>query len=388
MFLSLFYTLRDKGIPVTLSQWMTVLEGLKKGLHGSSLSGFYFLCRAIVVTSEAEFDRFDQAFLTFFGYHSEEEDLPEELLQWLEKPQLTREDLSRLAEITGLTEGEIEALFAKRLQEQKEEHNGGHKWIGTKGFTAFGNRGQKLEGIRVGGESLHKSAYRIASQRRYRDWRDDCTLDMRQFQVALQSLRQLSKGVDRTQSAFDLEGTIQKTSANGGVLSIQYTYPRKNTIKLILLMDSGGSMEPYQTLCSMLFQSVRKTGGYQDLQIYYFHNYPGKLLYRSPTLALKGAVETEWLLRNTSSDYRIIIVGDGEMSMRELVGGWGRSPGMDWLLRLKDKYDHIIWLHPQQAPVGHSYWTQSFRLIESQFSMYQLTLDGLTRGVKQLLVNR
>lgn len=158
-------------------------------------------------------------------------------------------------------------MFARRLQDQKEEHNGGRKWIRTGGYTAFGNRGERMGGIRVGGESRYRSAYRIAGEWRYRDWRTDCTLDFRQFQQAFRGLRQLSRLTDAIKTELDVDATIQKTCQNGGMLRMEYTFPRKNTLKLLLLIDSGGSMEPYQRLCSMLFQVVDKAGHFKDLKI-------------------------------------------------------------------------------------------------------------------------
>ena len=151
MFLSLFYLLRANRLKVSLDEWLMLLEGMRKGLHGSTLDGFYTLCRAVVVTSEVDFDRFDQVFLEFFRGVEPQEQLPEELRKWLEHPELTREDIQRLQKFTGLSEEEIETLFARRLQDQKEEHNGGRKWIGTDGYTAFGNQGERMGGIRVGG---------------------------------------------------------------------------------------------------------------------------------------------------------------------------------------------------------------------------------------------
>ena len=189
-----------------------------------------------------------------------------------------------------------------------------------------------------------------------------------------------------------MEATIQKTCQNGGMLRMEYTFPRKNTLKLLLLIDSGGSMEPYQRLCSMLFQAVSKAGHFKDLKIFYFHNRPGNLVYKDPTLTLSSAVETEWILKNLSRDYRVIFIGDAEMSVNDLMGrrGAGRDlkSGMDWLREFKNHYSHIIWMHPQTCPSGHSYWTQSFDLIAQLFQMYQITLDGLSQGIQALLVNR
>lgn len=394
MFLSFFYLLRSSGLKVSLGEWLTLLDGLRHGLHGSSLSGFYVLCRSVVVHSEADFDRFDQAFVEFFGDIRHQEELPPELMKWLEHPELDQEELRKLSEITGLSVQEIEEQFAQRLQEQDEEHNGGRRWVGTGGYTPFGNHGQKLGGIRVGGRTLYRSAYRVAGERKYRDWRNDNTLDSRQFQMAFRSLRQLSSNSDGPRTELDIDETIRKTCDNAGNLKLEYTRPRKNTVKMMLLIDSGGSMDYYQELCSLLFQSVSKAGRFKDLKFYYFHNSLERRLYLEPTLNWRKTVPTEWVLNNIPEDYRVVIVGDAEMSVDELLSG-GRSggpvpegSGLFYLLKFKQRYSHLVWLHPQPRPRESSYWTRSFELLDQHFDMYQLSLDGLTRGMKKLMVNR
>lgn len=391
MFLNFFYLLRAKGISVSSNEWLMLMDALQKGLHQCSLSAFYLLCRSLVVKSETDFDLFDQAFSEFFSGIEDKENLSNELLRWLQHPELTKADKKVMAKITNLSEEEIERLFVLRQREQKKEHNEGRKWIGTGGFTAYGNSGEWMEGIRAGGDSQHMSAYRIAGERRYRDWRTDRTLNTRQFQMALRSLRLLSKREEDYKTELDIDETVRKTCSNAGNLEIQYTYPRKNKIKLIIIMDSGGSMEPYQQLCVTLFRAVSKEKHFQDLKFFYFHNRPSSIIYKTPDLTLINAVKTEELFRNLTSDYRVVLVGDAEMSMRELLGNRSESSsksGMDWLLQFKRKFPHIIWLHPQPRAQGKSYWTKSFDLIAEQFDMYPLTVSGLKEGMKKLMVNR
>ena len=375
MFLTFFYLLRASGINVSLSEWLTLMEGLRMDLHDSTLSGFYTLCRSVLLHSEADFDRFDQVFLEFFKDVKHVDEVPPEMLKWLEHPELDMVELERLSEITGLSAEEIEKMFAERLQGQDAEHNGGRKWVGTEGYTPFGHRGKQLGGIRVGGKSNYRSAYRVAGERKYRDWRKDNTIDSRQFQMAFRSLRQLSSNSDEPKTELDIDTTIRKTCDNAGNLSIEFTRPRKNALKLMLLMDSGGSMDYYRELCSLLFQSVSKAGRFKDLKVYYFHNAPGKRLYLDPTLDWRNSVLTEWVMNNIPSDYKVIIVGDASMSMQEL-------------LDLKRRYPHLIWLHPQPRPAYSSYWTQTFELLEKHFDMYQLSIDGMTKGMKKLMVRR
>ena len=395
MFLTFFYLLRASGINVSLSEWLTLMEGLRMDLHDSTLSGFYTLCRSVLLHSEADFDRFDQVFLEFFKDVKHVDEVPPEMLKWLEYPELDMVELERLSEITGLSVEEIEKMFAERLQGQDAEHNGGRKWVGTEGYTPFGHRGKQLGGIRVGGKSNYRSAYRVAGERKYRDWRKDNTIDSRQFQMAFRSLRQLSSNSDEPKTELDIDTTIRKTCDNAGNLSIEFTRPRKNALKLMLLMDSGGSMDYYRELCSLLFQSVSKAGRFKDLKVYYFHNAPGKRLYLDPTLDWRNSVLTEWVMNNIPSDYKVIIVGDASMSMQELLPSynWWKSDvpensGLALLLDLKRRYPHLIWLHPQPRPAYSSYWTQTFELLEKHFDMYQLSIDGMTKGMKKLMVRR
>ncbi len=395
MFLTFFYLLRASGINVSLSEWLTLMEGLRMDLHDSTLSGFYTLCRSVLLHSEADFDRFDQVFLEFFKDVKHVDEVPPEMLKWLEHPELDLVELERLSEITGLSVEEIEKMFAERLQGQDAEHNGGRKWVGTEGYTPFGHRGKQLGGIRVGGKSNYRSAYRVAGERKYRDWRKDNTIDSRQFQMAFRSLRQLSSNSDEPKTELDIDTTIRKTCDNAGNLSIEFTRPRKNALKLMLLMDSGGSMDYYRELCSLLFQSVSKAGRFKDLKVYYFHNAPGKRLYLDPTLDWRNSVLTEWVMNNIPSDYKVIIVGDASMSMQELLPSynWWKSDvpensGLALLLDLKRRYPHLIWLHPQPRPAYSSYWTQTFELLEKHFDMYQLSIDGMTKGMKKLMVRR
>ena len=395
MFLTFFYLLRASGINVSLSEWLTLMEGLRMDLHDSTLSGFYTLCRSVLLHSEADFDRFDQVFLEFFKDVKHVDEVPPEMLKWLEHPELDMVELERLSEITGLSVEEIEKMFAERLQGQDAEHNGGRKWVGTEGYTPFGHRGKQLGGIRVGGKSNYRSAYRVSGERKYRDWRKDNTIDSRQFQMAFRSLRQLSSNSDEPKTELDIDTTIRKTCDNAGNLSIEFTRPRKNALKLMLLMDSGGSMDYYRELCSLLFQSVSKAGRFKDLKVYYFHNAPGKRLYLDPTLDWRNSVLTEWVMNNIPSDYKVIIVGDASMSMQELLPSynWWKSDvpensGLALLLDLKRRYPHLIWLHPQPRPAYSSYWTQTFELLEKHFDMYQLSIDGMTKGMKKLMVRR
>ena len=399
MFVAFFYLLRQRGLDVSPNEWMTLLEGMEKGLHHSSLTGFYHLCRAIIVKSEVEYDRFDQIFLEFFKDVPFKGELPEELMDWLNHP---AQDLKRTLEelqAHGVFQDEsLEELLRRleeRLKEQDAEHNGGNYWVGTQGYTPWGNSGWHPNGIRIGGESQHKTAMSVAGERKFRDFRKDNKLDTRQFQMAFRLLRQLSVQADSTDKELDVDATIHDTCENAGTLKIQYKNPRKNTVKVLLLMDSGGSMDYYSGLCSQLFQAATKSNHFKELHTYYFHNCISGNLYETPQIWGSGDVTTEWVLQNFDSSYKVIIVGDAAMSpyeQREPHYNWGTRSygpsGMEWLERFRKQYPYLIWLNPEPMPKESNYWTQTHYQLGQIFNMYQLSAEGLEQGMKRLMVRR
>ena len=398
MFVAFFYLLRQRGLDVSLNEWMTLLEGMEKGLHRSGLTGFYHLCRSIVVKSEVEFDRFDQVFLEFFQDIPFKGDLPDEMMEWLEHPS---EDLKRTIEELrdfGFPDESMEELLKlleERLQEQDAEHNGGSKWVGTQGRTPWGNSGWHPNGIRIGGKGRFRTAMAVASERKFRDFRKDNTLDTRQFQMAFRLLRQLSVQAESNDKELDVDNTIHDTCENAGSLKIRYKNPRKNTVKVLLLMDSGGSMEYYAGLCSMLFQAATKSNHFKELHTYYFHNCIFSSLYQSPQLWRSGEVPTEWVLQNFDSSYKVIIVGDAAMNpyeLREKQFQWGKGTyapsGLEWLEKFRKQYPYLIWLNPEPLPEKPTYWTQTHWQLAQIFKMYDLSAEGLEKGMKQLMVRR
>ena len=398
MFSSFFYLLRKRGIAVSFNEWMTLMEALQKGLHHSSFTGFYYMCRAILVKSETDFDRFDGAFLEYFKDMEFTEELPKELLDWLENPKDKPKDtfdMDRAMQNQYLSSEEIQKMLLERLQEQKEEHNGGSYWVGTGGVSVFGNSGYSPKGIRVGGVSRYKTAFQVAGERNFRDFRNDNTLDTRQFQIAFRQLREFSSRIDAPKTEFDVDNTIKETCNNAGKLKVVYQKPRKNTVKVLLLMDSGGSIEYYSRLCSALFQSVSKSKHFKDLKVYYFHNSIYSKIYTEPSLRTKLAVDTNWILQNISSEYKVIIVGDAMMEPSELLSGSYYSygvrdsvPGIEWFQRFKQKYPHIIWMNPAKRPQWSGYWSHTYDVLSDVFAMYPLSVEGLNEGLKKLLVSR
>ena len=398
MFTAFFYLLRSRGLKVSMNEWMTLMEALDKGLHQSSFTGFYYLCRSVLVKSEADFDKFDGAFLEFFKGVEFEGELPPELMDWLTNPKEKpgdQFDMERAMQNEWISQAEIQKMFLERLEEQKEEHNGGSYWVGTGGVSVFGNSGFSPRGIRVGGEGGKRRAFQVASERKFRDFRQDNTLDTRQFQMAFRRLRQFSAKAEEAKTEFDIDGTIRETCDNAGKLKVVYDRPRKNTVKVLLLMDSGGSMDYYSRLCSMLFQAVSKSNHFKDLQVFYFHNCIYSKIYTDPQLRPKSVIPTEWILKNLSSEYKVIIVGDAQMEPSELLdpsyynyGAGDNITGIEWLSRFREKYPHLVWMNPSERPYWGGWWAKTYDIIRKDFDMYDLSIDGLNAALKKLMVNR
>ena len=400
MFSKFFYTLKDKGLEVSLGEWLDLQEALDKGLCESSLTQFYYVARMILVKSETEFDKFDMAFEECFKGVKMETEIGKNMLRWLDKSDMmelaheeARNHLNQVEDI-HVDKEDVEQTFKQRLKDQNEEHNGGSFWIGTMGKTSFGNTGGNVGGVRVGGQTGYQSAFSVVGARKYRDFRDDKVIDNRQFQMALKRLRQFSTKLDIPKSELDIDGTIDKTCNNGGYLQIEMMKPRKNAVKLLLLMDSGGTMIPYTRLMNDLFQSVNKSNHFKDVKVYYFHNCIYSKLYKTPECENGDWIDTEWLFRNVDSDYKVIIVGDAAMAPEELYSTSGnyRGPngglsGMEWLMLMKRHYKKIVWLNPKMAP-GHAPWREAETAIKGLIPMYKLTVDGLNQAMIKLMTNR
>ncbi len=399
MFGKFFYTLKAKGLHVTLTEWLTLQEALSQGLCNSSLTDFYYIARMILVKSETEFDKFDMAFDEVFKGIQSENEISKNMMRWLDKSDMIDEYHEEMRNVMNeeqiqVDKEDVEQKFKDRLRDQDSEHNGGSFWIGTMGKTSFGNMGGNMGGIRVGGSTGYQSAFQVVGARKYRDFRDDRILDNRQFQVALRKLRQFSTKLDIPKTELDIDSTIDKTCNNGGCLQIVMERPRKNAVKLLLLMDSGGTMIPYSNLLNELFQSVHKSNHYKDVKTYYFHNCIYSKLYKTPECENGDWIDTEWMFRNLDSDYKVIIVGDAAMAPEELYSTSGnyRGPngglsGMEWLQLMKRHYKKIVWLNPKMAP-GHAPWREAETAIKEMFPMYKLTVNGLNQAMVKLMTNK
>lgn len=395
MFIKFFYLLRDKGLNISLDEWLCLIDALDKGLAMNSLVEFYYLCRNVLIKTEADYDKFDMAFAEYFEGVESVEDIPEELWQWLNTGELERamDDMPDWAKEHDFQE--LMEMFRERLAEQTEKHDGGNYWIGTGGTSPMGHGGYNPAGIRVGGYSRHKSAVKVAGERNFRDFRQDESLDTRQFQMAFRKLRQFSTRVDTAKTELDIDGTIDATCNNAGLLKLVYEKPRKNTVKLLLLIDSDGSMSAYSKLVNQLFQAVHQSTHLKDLKVYYFHNCVYDHLYTTPRCRWREWIDTEWVFHNLDSDYKVIFVGDAAMSPYELiaVGGnadwnsYNEEPGIVWLRKFTQKYKKCIWLNPiKEHWWERTYGRQTIKMVRDVFPMFELTLDGLDQGIQRLLV--
>lgn len=400
MFSKFFYTLKEKGLDVSLGEWLDLQEALDKGLCESSLTQFYYVARMILVKSETEFDKFDMAFEECFKGVKTETEVGKNMLRWLDKSDMlelaheeARSHLNQVEDIQ-VDKDDVEEKFKQRLKDQNEEHNGGSFWIGTMGKTSFGNMGGNVGGVRVGGQTGYQSAFSVVGARKYRDFRDDKVIDNRQFQMALRRLRQFSTKLDIPKSELDIDGTIDKTCNNGGYLQIEMMKPRKNAVKLLLLMDSGGTMIPYTRLMNDLFQSVNKSNHFKDVKVYYFHNCIYSKLYKTPECENGDWIDTEWMFRNVGSDYKVIIVGDAAMAPEELYSNTGnyRGPngglsGFEWLQLMKRHYKKVVWMNPKMA-LGRAPWREAETAVKEIFPMYKLTVKGLNEAMVKLMANK
>lgn len=390
MFLDFFYGLREHGVPVGMQEWMMLMEALKQGLHGSSLQRFYNLSRSLLVKSETYFDTFDRVFLRVFEGVEGALDIEDEVLEWLKDPknfqELTEEQRQALEWLTG---DELMQQFLERLAEQTERHDGGGKWVGTGGRSPFGHGGEHPTGIRVGGQSRNRSAMKVAEERRFRDYRTDASLDIRQIQVALRRLRSLTRVGPANE--LDLDETIDETCRNAGEIELVFRPEKRNNVRLLLLMDVGGTMDPYYEPVSKLLTALHEERGLREFRAYYFHNCPYELLGTTAALLRKDAIPTGDVLRKLDERWKVLIVGDAAMHPAELLEPFGNidprrtteTRGIDWLHRIHDHFERVVWLNPDEQDTWEQ--THTTRIIKNLFPMFHLSVDGIADAVRALI---
>lgn len=389
MFTDFFYTLRRRKVPVSITEWMALMEALDRGFI-TNLEEFYFLARAILIKSEAYYDHYDVAFQEYFKGIEVPLNISDDILEWL-KDSLNRIPgfIENQGQFDNMSFDELLRELEKRLKEQTEQHDGGGYWIGRGGTSPFGHSGYHPAGIRIGGESGGRHAIQIAQQRKFRNYRSDLTLDVRQMKIALKGLRQLNR--TGLEDELDLDETINATAKNVGDIELIWRKSRKNMVKVLLLMDVGGSMEPFALLCSTLFSAAHSSTHFKDFQFYYFHNCIYDFLYND--VERRDAISTEHLIRTLESNYKVILVGDARMGPWELVQKYGaidyyernEQPGIVWLKRIAEHFDHSIWLNPDEQ----RFWNHpTVQMIGKLFPMFPLTIDGLGQAVKRLVVKK
>jgi uncharacterized protein with von Willebrand factor type A (vWA) domain len=384
MFEDFILALRGAGVPASLTEYLALLGAMNKGVAAYSVEDFYYLARSALVKDERHIDRFDRVFGEFFrGAQAPAgaellRTLPEEWLRKLAEKLLTPEDMEQIAALGGF-EALMETL-RQRLEEQQARHQGGNKWIGTAGTSPFGAHGYNPEGVRIGQDtSRHRRAVKVWDKREFRDLDDRVELGTRGMKLALRRLRRFAR--QGALSELDLNDTVRATAAQAGLLDLRMVPERHNTVKLLLFLDVGGSMDEHVQLCEQLFSAARAE--FKHLEHFYFHNCPYDRVWRNNRRRHEDTIATEQVLRTYGADYTLIFVGDASMSPYEITQAGGSvehmnpEPGRVWLTRLAAQYRRCAWINP----VGERHWdyAQSLRMIRDllQHRMYPLTLQGL-----------
>ncbi len=394
MFINFFYTLKEVGISISPTSFLTLQKALNMGLI-NSVGDFYTTARSILVKSERYFDLYDQV----FAYHFKGVELPDFesmeldeiarglLDEWLKNPKEIAEALGiDESELKNLSPDELIEYFKERLKEQTERHDGGNKWIGTGGTSPVGHSGYHPGGMRVGGSSRNKSAVKVAGERRYRDYSVDAPLTNASIGEALKRLRNLVPSGPR--DAINVDESIYRTVKNGGEIEIAFDRSLKDRLKVFLLIDNGGwSMDPFIPIVQTLFDYARAQ--FKDVKTFFFHNTIYEMVWEDPRRYTKSHTIEEFV--RFDPDTRLIFVGDASMAPHELMARNGSiyafetsgKPSIERLMFLADNFQHSVWLNP--VPEHAWRYTQSIMAINNIFEMYPLSLDGLEKAVSHLM---
>jgi uncharacterized protein with von Willebrand factor type A (vWA) domain len=388
MFFAFLDELRAAGIPASMKEHLVLLEALDRDVIAQRPEEFYYLARATFVKDEGLLDRFDQVFAKVFkgietSYGVQQTDIPEEWLKAIAEKYLTPEEMEKIKALGSWEE--IMETLKKRLEEQKEQHHGGSKWIGTGGTSPYGNSGYNPEGIRIGGQSKHKRAIKVWEQREFKNLDNQKELGTRNIKVALRRLRRFAR--QGAADELDIDATIDGT-ARQGWLDIHMRPERHNAVKLLLFLDVGGSMDPHIKLCEELFSAA--TSEFKHLEFFYFHNCVYEGVWKDNRRRFQERTPTWDVLHKYGHDYKLVIVGDAAMSPYEVTHPGGsvehmnEEAGAVWLQRLTHVYPAAVWLNP--VPEAHWNYSQSGKLIRQLMSdrMYPLTLAGLDDAMRTL----
>ncbi|WP_434771003.1 vWA domain-containing protein [Pseudomonas entomophila] len=390
MLLTLFNELRAAKVPVSLREWLDLMAALQTHVVFADMDDFYFLARTVLVKDERHFDRFDRAFSAYFqGMERLDEHLealiPDEWLRKAFERSLSAEERAQIQSLGGL-DALIEA-FKQRLDEQKKRHAGGNKWIGTGGTSPFGSGGYNPEGIRVGDAGQRQGkAVKVWEQREYRNLDAQVELGTRTIKLALRRLRQFAR--DGAAEELDIDGTIDQTARDAGLLNIQMRPERRNTVKLLLLFDIGGSMDTHVRVCEELFSACRSE--FKHLESYYFHNCVYETLWKDNLRRDVERVSTFDLLHTYGEDYKVVFVGDASMAPYEITqpGGsvehWNEEAGHVWLRRFVERFGKLVWINPYPRETwGYSASNALVREVIGE-RMYPLSLQGLEDAMRYL----
>ncbi len=390
MLIPFFYLLRDGGMKTSITELLTLLEAMRRGLAGQSVEDFYYLARATLVKDESDLDRFDRIFGAYFKGVQDSladlmQDLPDDWLRQQAELQLSDEERAQIEALGGFEE--LMKALAERLEEQQERHEGGNRWIGTAGTSPFGAYGYNPEGVRIGQQgSRNRSGVKVWDKRQYRNLDDSVELGTRNIKVALRRLRKFAR--EGAADQLDLEDTIDKTARNAGLLDIRMVPERHNAVKVLLCLDIGGSMDDHVRICEEMFSAARSE--FKHLEYFYFHNFIYESLWKDNRRRHTERIPTMDIAHKYGADYKLIFVGDATMSPYEIVyaGGsvehWNEEPGAAWIKRLLNTYPKAIWLNPE--PRQRWDYTPSVKITREIMDdrMYPLTIAGLDEGIKAL----
>ena len=393
MLIDFFYTLRSARLPVSVKEYLTLLEALKADVVGPTnpdactMDDFYFLARTALVKDEKHFDKFDRAFAAYFKGVELIADFTKPIpADWLRQEMERILSAEQIANAPKMDWDELMETLKKRLEEQKERHEGGNKWIGTGGTSPFGHGGKNPQGIRIGGKGGNKSAVKVWDQRAYRDYDDTQELGTRNIKVALRRLRRFAR--EGHELELDLPDTIRATAANAGYLDIKMIPERHNNVKVLLLMDVGGTMDEHIQRVEELFSAVKAE--FKHLEFYYFHNCVYDFMWKNNKRRYAEKFPTWDIIRKYNKDYKLIFVGDATMSPYEILQPGGsveynnEEAGAEWLQRLTHAFPKYAWINPE--PQGVWQYRQSISIIQQLMGqrMHPLTLKGLEDTMRLL----
>lgn len=391
MLIEFFFELRKYGLKPSVTEYLTLIEALDEHVVSGSVDDFYYLSRCTLVKDETKFDRFDKIFSHYFKGIEDatagllEKEIPAEWLEKLKQLELSDEQKKQIEAMGGWDE--LMETLKKRLEEQKERHQGGSKWIGTAGTSPFGAYGYNPEGVRIGQEgSRNKSAVKVWDKREYQNLDDSRELGTRNIKMALRKLRRFAR--EGAEDELDLDDTIRSTARNAGYLDIKMRPERHNAVKVLLFFDVGGSMDPHVRVCEELFSAAR--GEFKHMEYFYFHNFLYESVWKNNYRRHTEKTPTFDLLHKYAADYKVIFIGDATMSPYEIVhpGGsvehWNEESGAAWMQRLLDVYPKTIWVNPE--PKKHWNYTPSIEITKELMDdrMYPMTLAGLDEGIRYL----